>query len=295
MTERKPPELFAEPPVRSEYIRMPVKRLPFRLRYLLFALVLILFVVAGYWYYDSTTEEVPAEIPVIKSEGPIKQRPDHPGGIDIPHQNETVFQQIDSGMAKPAGTVEHLLPPPPVPQDGTGTTAQAVTQAVAPAPVAAPVSPVAAVEPKPVEGKVEKLAAPAESTAAQMTPSAPPAAPASAVPDGKPEPSVAKAATKPAETGSIPKEMFTGETSAKDFYIQLGSFPDKKKADSEMVRIRKKFASALTGVNLEVSRANIKGKGVFYRIQGGPYSDAGARSVCATLRSKKAPCIVVRP
>jgi hypothetical protein len=288
MIERKPPELFAEPPVRSEYIRMPVRRPVMRRRLMLLALMVgVIGGFAAYWFFGSSGEEVPAEIPVIKAEGPVKQRPEKPGGIDIPHQNETVFQQIDTSTPKTTSAVEHLLPPPPVPQDVAATATPPAAPTVAPSPEAAPVAPVTPVVPQPKDGKLEKLEAPAELPLAAATPSAGSA-------EKKPEAS-AKPAAKSLETGSIPKEMFTGEAPAKGFFVQLGSFPDKKKADSEMARIKKKFAAALGKVNLEVSRADLQSKGTFYRIQGGPYSDPEARSICAALRSKKAPCIVVRP
>jgi hypothetical protein len=97
-------------------------------------------------------------IPTIKAEMPIKQRPEQPGGIDIPHQDVTVFQKLDESAEAPA-PVEHLLPPPEAPQhdampasgalsplvDSTAYTAGRVEKEPAPADV-----PLAAVEEKPV-------------------------------------------------------------------------------------------------------------------------------------------------
>lgn len=270
---------------------------------------------AVYWAFGSEDETPPAEIPTIKAEGPSKQRPEQPGGIDIPHQNETVFQQIDKTATGKQPAVEHLLPPPAVPESLSAEK----TQTAAPAPSAEikPQDTLAATA-SATKG-VEKLEAPAAPLPeASKAPAATPGQ------DTKTEPAVqltetpkaaetaketpketAKEAAKtsapaaPAKTatttGNLPKEMFTGTIDPKNFLVQLGSFPDQTTAQKEMSRLQKKYTDTLGSVKLRLAKADLGRKGTYYRVQAGPMTDAQARSICATLWSQKAPCIVVRP
>lgn len=57
----------------------------------------------------------PQEVPVIKAEGDYKQKPEEPGGIDIPHQDMQVYQKLDQQGAEPS-QAEHLLPEAETPQ-----------------------------------------------------------------------------------------------------------------------------------------------------------------------------------
>jgi len=314
MMDRRPPDLFAQPPVRSDFVRRKWGRPPRPLlRWLMLAALLAGAAVgfSVYWFFGSAGEEAPAEIPVIKAEGETKIRPEKPGGLEIPHQEETVFQQIDKGASDKPPAVERLLPPPPVPQE-QAPPAAAETAAVPVSPIpatSAPASALPSAEPvsagAPVPsvsseslssaaaaggakaGKVEKLEAPVSLPAAGSAP--------------KPEESAAtggalREGSKPAETGSIPKEMFLEEKpAAKGFFVQLGSFPDKKKAQAEMEKLQKKYSDTLGKAGLQVKRADLGAKGTYYRIQSRPMTDPEARSICAKLWSRKAPCIVVRP
>ena len=318
MIDRKPPELFAEPPVRSDFMRY--RRPPMRGRRRLMLLALLIGIVGGllaFWKFGSHDDQTPAEIPTIKAEGPLKQRPEQPGGIDIPHQDEMVFQQLDNSASGKQPAVEHLLPPPEVPQTEqplaaavsspatlqTATTTSTTAAQTAPAPAAAPVASVvsatstlqtattATQTPAKPGSQVEKLEAPSAliSTATETTsPAAAATAAAQATPPN------GKTAAKPPVTGHLPSDMFTGDAS-KGFLVQMGSFPEQTKAQSEMAKLQKKYADTLGGVKLHLTRVDLGSKGIYYRVQSESLSDAQARSICATLWGQKAPCIIVRP
>jgi cell division protein FtsN len=285
---KQPPELFAVRPVRSEFMQQRAPRRGLRRRLLLGLIVIVLAGVAGLVYQRFFPDNSqPAEIPTIKAEGTLKQRPEQPGGIEIPHQDEQVFQQLDNSAAG-AKTVEHLLPPPEVPQ-------------AAPAPVAAtPVTPTSQPQTAPVPVAAPAGAVTAAPVPQEIKPVTPPSTTpmvATTVQPAKPTPApAAKTAAKPMVVGSIPKEMFTGEVAkpAKGFLVQLASFPDQQVALGEMKRMQSKYADTLGTVHLHLTKADLGSKGIYYRVQSDPLTDAQAHSICTALGGKKASCIIVR-
>lgn len=60
----------------------------------------------AYRWASSTSGEPPTISPEL---GPFKVRPEHPGGIVIPHQDKLIYDRISSNSPQ---TVERLLPPP---------------------------------------------------------------------------------------------------------------------------------------------------------------------------------------
>jgi hypothetical protein len=167
VTRQRPPELFvSERPIRSEY----AQEKSYALRRFATLVVLALIIggaVYGLWGHGAHS---PADIPTIQAEGEVKQKPADPGGIDIPHQDVQVYDQLE-GKNTPAQQIEHLLPPPeapPViaPRAATPPAAPAApAAAVAAAPVAAPQPPPVAAEP---EAPPAPVAAPAPAVSPQV-------------------------------------------------------------------------------------------------------------------------------
>jgi len=270
-----PPELFAERPIRSDFAQQQRQTLG-RIRRIIFIVLALVVFGGGAWIYMHFFGDsgAPAEIPTIQADGQVKQRPEHPGGIDIPHQDEQVFQQLDSKSSDKQPGIEHLLPPPEAPKESAAkTTVTATASAVS---VAKPTEPSGiTTETKPV--------APLETAKPVETPKAAP----------KKE-LAAKTATKSMVVGSIPKDLFTDSAVTKPFLVQLGSYPDMKLAQTEMKKTQTKFSSVLSGVNLRLTKADLGAKGTYYRVQSEPLSSAQASGICAALMAKKAPCIVVK-
>ncbi len=51
------------------------------------------------------------EVPLIRADfGPVKVRPEKPGGMEVPDRDKLVYQRMQSGAPEPR--VERLLPPP---------------------------------------------------------------------------------------------------------------------------------------------------------------------------------------
>ena len=84
-------------------------------------MVVALVALAGFagmvWYaYDWGLDQVEtARLPVILAEPePIKSRPESPGGLEVPHQDKLVLNEVVPDPEKPQ--VERLLPPPETPR-----------------------------------------------------------------------------------------------------------------------------------------------------------------------------------
>ena len=313
MTDQQPPELFATRPVRSEFARSSGPSYAVR-RFITVMVVLALVGGGLYWKFAGSSHRVPGEIPTIKSEGAYKQRPDNPGGIDIPHQDVQVYQELDnSSPAQPQ--VEHLLPPPEAPQ---------AANVIAPRPVPAPQAVPQNVEtvsaqlaeasvpvppPAPVAKQVPDITGappphqPVKTTATQnrkpstVAPVAPPApvqaaAPASDTPRPQTLDQVIQDVTaqSDAQTASAAQ---ASTAAAKGPAIQLASIPDQAAAQGAMRNLQTKYASILGGVKLRLVKADLA-KGTYYRVQSPPLPEDKAKSLCASLKAANAGCIIVR-
>ena len=84
----------------------------------LFALLVVLIgggTAAWYLWGDALLLDADAEIPLVRAEtGPVKVRPESPGGMEVPDRDKLVYDRMEGNGERPQ--VERLLPPPPVPQ-----------------------------------------------------------------------------------------------------------------------------------------------------------------------------------
>lgn len=129
MIKQSPPELFSQRPVRSDFGRDTGPVINLRRLFILIGLaVLAIGAGIGVNMMNREEEQVPAEVPTIKAEAPLKERPEQPGGLDVPHQDVTVFQQLEDkkGPDPVKGAIEHLLPPPEMPQAQAAKTPETV-------------------------------------------------------------------------------------------------------------------------------------------------------------------------
>jgi len=224
----------------------------------------------GIWLWHKVFPFTPGEIPTIKAEGPYKQRPDQPGGIDIPHQDVQVYHEIDgsaaAGNAKPV--LEHMLPPPEAPNVPPPAPVQAITGADnAPA------------------ARVENLA-PQRQAVVQTTVTS---APAVVVPAPEPVPAAAPVVEPTVVANPAPPAGKDGVV------VQLASSQDRHAADGMARKLQNKYQAILGVAHLHVLRADLGAKGIFYRIQSQPLAEAQAKSICASLKKTNAGCLLVRP
>lgn len=169
-------DLFpSERPVRSEYALEPsyARRRMVTVAVLAFVVIGLVYAVFGGGPSDLS------EIPTIRAEGAYKEKPSDPGGIDIPHQDVRVYDQLE-GKADAPPKVEHLLPPPETPKEIPSTVTPSASSSPSPLGMAA----VATADSKPSESQtISSAAASSVSVAPTETPKS-----AAALPTGIAEP-----------------------------------------------------------------------------------------------------------
>lgn len=251
------------------------------------ALTLIIVVVAAMlWQRDSArVAQSPDEAPLIKAEQqPFKVSPVNPGGTEAANRDMLVYRLQDTGGDKPA--VERLLPEPeqpvtpPHPKPDAGA---------APAPVLAPQM----VEPPVIGGSSPE--APGSDGEAS------PAPPAPVISQKSP-------ADKPAKVAALPKAPVPAappsakpadKNAAADrgrYQVQLFSGRSTDEVNGAWAKLKGRNADLLASLAPTVARAELGGRGTFYRLRAGPLADeAKARALCDALTGRNVSCIIIRP
>ena len=230
--------------------------------------------VAIVWYaYDQGRQAgSEAVAPLIKAPGkPVKIKPSDPGGMAVPNRDKVIFEGVSEGGEQ---RVERLLPPPETPlpppakpaADGATETAPAARASLIPPP------------PKAVEGSAAPKAAEA--------PAAPKAAAAPKNPVQAPTSATPRAESKPTQVA---------KPAAGTYRVQIAAVRSAKAARAEWARLQRKNKDVLGSLTFASQKVDLGAKGVFYRIQAGMVARAEARKICATLRARKQPCLVVKP
>ena len=285
---------------------------------------------AGWYIYGERLTQLiggkALPIPVVRAvAGPVKVRPDDPGGKQIPNQDVLVYGRFqgDDGTTKET-KVERLLPPPETPMPKprsnslkTEPKPSTATEAAIPPPrltlraksketAKVPTEDdVAAIElpPTPSPPAAPAAAAPAKETA--VIPEQSPAIPAKLVETAaqaamKTSPSVPKATTKSAKSVMQPAQAETSlaRTAARSVYrAQLAAARSADAAEREWVRLRAKNLDLLGNLELTITKADLGAKkGVFYRLQVGPLSDEKkVRELCSALAKRQVGCLIIKP
>lgn len=272
-----------ERPIRSDFSR---GRPSYVLRRIVTLGIIAFFVLgAGVWWWSHS--RTPGEIPTIKAEGSYKERPEQPGGIDIPHQDVQVYQEIEGGAADEKTTVEHMLPPPEQPTAPAATAAAGEDQefVTAPATQVENISPAAglpalkeAEAPKKMEVPTPVAVAPTPAPAPvkQVEQHVPPKV-VSPVVTAEPAPAAPVAATK----GGV--------------VVQFAASTDERAATDMAQKLQSKYHGTLGNARLHPVKADLGAKGVFYRIQSQPLPEGQAKSICASVKKANAGCLLVRP
>ena len=183
------------------------------------AAVLIFSGIISYAYNQGSQTGVNATTPVVAADtAAYKEKPENPGGMDVPFQDAVVFDQLQGqSESKPEGdTIESLLPPPeqPVAANATAPVAEPTDAAKSATAVAT-----AANEAKPAEAEADATTttttttttAPSADTIIKETPEAKPLAaetdPAAApIASSSPEPKNLEAPTEIKTPEAVKKE-----------------------------------------------------------------------------------------
>ncbi|MCE9649326.1 MAG: SPOR domain-containing protein [Parvibaculum sp.] len=193
--------------------------------------------------------------PIIRADdSPSKVAPVNPGGMEIPHQDRSVYDRLSGAGDNTQPDTEHLLPKAEEPMS---------MGEPAPATPSAPPPPSAVTEAPPVQ--------PAPVGPVEMTPSTPPTA----------TPSV------PAAPEASPPAAATSG----GYVAQLAAFRDEASARAELKKLQKKFP-ALTGLTADIQRADLGEKGIYYRLRAGYLDKTKAQALCADLKTQGQACLV---
>ncbi len=82
---------------------------------------------------------------------------------------------------------------------------------------------------------------------------------------------------------------------AEDYFVQLASVKSDQGARQEWGRLQKINPELFDDLALDVQRADLGDRGIFYRIRIGPFpNQATAQDMCAQIEAAKLGCLVVR-
>ena len=198
--------------------------------------------------------------PLIEADArPIKIRPDNPGGLRVPNQDELIFDRNRGARSAAPGGLAPEAENPRVDQLRSQLAERAAQEAARNAPP--PASP-----------------APAQ-PAAPATPSAP---------------ATASALNAPSLPAPVPSaERFAPVPNGRA-QVQLGSLPSEAAARGEWDRLQKRVPEFLGNRRVSLAPFDREGQTPLYRIRTGGFADAAtARAFCEEMKTKSIPCMVV--
>ena len=214
--------------------------------------------------------------PLIEADArPIKVRPDNPGGLRVPNQDELIFDRNRGERAKASGALAPEAEKPRVDQLRQQLAERAAQEAARSAPPAAPPAPAAA----------QPAAPPA---AARNAP--PAAAPATPAP-----PATTSALTAPSLPAPVPAtaDRFAPVANGRA-QVQLGALPSEGAARGEWERLQRRVPEFLGNRRVSLAPLDREGQTTMYRIRTGGFADAAtARAFCDEMKTRSIPCMVI--
>ncbi len=217
--------------------------------------------------HPAATSGSPEAVPLIRADNsPTKVKPDQPGGMTVPDQNVSLYNEKPGGppVEKLLPGPEQPMPRPTSPPKETATPSSPATAPAAPAPDST-------------------------TTSAPATTSAKPVAPSKPAPAAKESSAVKEAA---AILGAAPSAT---PKPGGPVRVQLGSLRSADAAREEWARLKREQPELLGKLSAIAVRADLGDKGIYYRVQAGPLSDgAAAERLCGELRQHKIGCTLAR-
>ena len=216
---------------------------------------------------------------ILPPAGDVKVRPENPGGMAVPDRDKLVYGRIDGTANAPK--FERLLPPPETPLEPpteapTENKVEAASEPSAPPPAPDPVP-----APTPV---------PAPKAPVVLAPTPAPA-PAPAAPAQPKEPEAVAAAPAPPAPAAP-----SAPTAKQGYMVQLSALKTEDAAKAEWKRISKQNADILDGLSMNIQRADLGAKGVYWRLRAAYLPDRkSAEGVCAKLATRKLGCLIIAP
>ncbi|WP_022727107.1 SPOR domain-containing protein [Fodinicurvata sediminis] len=264
--------------------------------------------IVWYAYSWGRSDGASEAIPIVEApEGPEKERPENPGGMEVPYQDTLV---LNPGNGQGEGQeVERLLPPPeePVEREETEASQEPTEEATAELDAAGEeeLQQTTAEETETEEtsaaseeaGEAESSdtgETPEDLTEASVEGEGETASSEEAAEDVEDvEAGAEEAAT---EEDATQEPSVSSQSVAQGFRIQLAAVRSTEAAEAEWQRLQAKHEALLGSLSLNIERAELGEQGVYYRIQAGPFSDEqAAETLCEDLKSRDQACLVRSP
>ncbi|MBT4880603.1 MAG: SPOR domain-containing protein [Alphaproteobacteria bacterium] len=226
------------------------------------------------WYAYLTREDAILDPPVrYKADtAPLKQRPDDPGGVEIPYQDKTIYDRISmTESPQETSQPDRFLPPPEVPIDfdEAETDIEAFVEEAFEQPIKT----------------IETLADPVP-----MLPQAP-VTPQTVVSEEK----EIEIDVSIQETPATPKAQAPALPEGSYYRVQIASLQTKELAQQEWKYLFRKHKEILKDLPMAIFKVDLVSKGIFFRVQVGEYkSEQQAAELCNKLKAQKAACFVIR-
>ena len=109
-----------------------------------------------------------------------------------------------------------------------------------------------------------------------------------------PAPVTEPAASEPVAIEAAPEPI--AEPPMTGFRVQLASVQKESEIDGEWARLKKRIGAPLDGLQLHVEQADLGTKGIYHRLQVGPFAThADAAAACRAVKAAGSDCLVVAP
>lgn len=270
-----------------------------KIRKLLYV-VLVCSVIGGfsalaYYAYQFGRKPVDAsQLQLVKADNtPYKEKPADPGGMEVPNMDKTIYDSISGKQNKDLPKVERILPPPEEPMTPNQVVYESVTDNPADAKSKKVVtnSHEALLANKALENNEIKPVVVKQDIAAK--PQLPKEAAANKVFGLKPVQET-DLKTVPSSVKSDAPLSVPAKKEAAKYRIQLGAYRSESDAAKDWKRLTKQYPSLLQNLSYFIERKDLGEKGIFYRLQAGPFDDSGgARMACKKLIENKQGCFFV--
>lgn len=245
--------------------------------------------------------------PVIVAEsGPEKIRPEDPGGLQVPHQDKTVYERVSGQSSE---RVERLLPEPEEPVDVSGLrTHDAGAEQAGDTSVTD--------EPGKAEASADKAAV------TQPTRELPKKRPVAKTPIEQSQTSGAEVMNEVEDIGDLIKSIPESEPGAGQeaignsvaevdaasvnrasgtipsatsgaYVVQVASFKGADLATGGWEALVRKNKDLLANLRPDIQLADLGERGIYYRLRIGPFATkADAQSLCNALKARRQDCLV---
>ncbi len=296
--------------IRSDNIEFEkvAQRLPKRRKGFRFILLIIIIIVAagGTWmiWGKYWLKPDPNQIPLVRApNSAFKIKPIIPGGMPIPNRDITIFDDaFSNNTTRLEGENVQEVPeqPLPVPGNSLSTLKSPDANVIPPSSKTVETLLPKSVKPKlDVKGKagiLQSSVEPKSSSSVTQTPIK--NGSKEITPDKESRAGLPDAATplpsKPVKNlEAVPSSV---RISTRTFQIQLAAVRKETAAQNEWRRLKERHRTLLNNLELNVVKADLGAKGIYFRLRAGPLKDAeSAKKLCRELFKVKVRCLVIRP